>query len=43
MRDIKFDFELSDTKSADELVKDYSNKIVEWTNNFVLCEIVLYE
>lgn len=43
MSDRKFDFELKDTKTADEVVKDYSNKISEWTNGMVLCEIVPYE
>lgn len=43
MNDKKFSFELKDTKTADEVVKEYSNKISEWTNGMVLCEIVPYD
>lgn len=43
MSDRKFDFELKDTRTADEVLKDYSNKIAEWTKGMVLCEIVPYE
>lgn len=39
----KFDFDLKDTKTADEVVKEYSEKIAEWTNGMVLCEIIPYE
>ena len=43
MSDRKFNFELKDTKTADEVLKDYSNRISEWTNGMVLCEIVPYD
>lgn len=43
MSNKKFDFDLKDTKTADEVVKEYSKKISEWTNGMVLCEIVPYE
>lgn len=43
MNDIKFDFELKDTKTADEVVRDYSKKIAEWTQGKVLCEVTPYD
>jgi hypothetical protein len=43
MSEVMFNFELKDTKTADEVVKDYSKKIAEWTKGKVLCEIIPYE
>lgn len=43
MSNKKFDFELKDTKTADEVLKEYGNRISEWTNGMVWCEVVSYE
>lgn len=39
----KFNFELKDTKTPEEVVKDCVSKIAEYTKNMVICEIAPYE
>jgi hypothetical protein len=43
MGNSKFDFELKDTKTPDEVVIDYANKISEETRNLVNCEVKPYD
>ncbi len=39
----KFNFELKDTKTPDEVVKEYVSQISEWTKNMVICEVSSYD
>lgn len=39
----KFNFDLKDTKTPDEVIREYARKISEWTKNMVICEIAPYE
>jgi hypothetical protein len=43
MANRKFDFELKDTKTPDEVVMDFSKQISEDTRNLVNCEIKPYD
>ena len=39
----KFNFELKDTKTPDEVVREYVSQISEWTKNMVICEVTSYD
>ncbi len=39
----KFNFELKDTKTPDEVVKEYVSQISEWTKNMVICKVASYD
>lgn len=43
MDDTRFDFQLKDTKTADQVLKEFGEKISSWTRGMVQCEVLTYE